>query len=60
MVAFLSTSEAIIALFIVRHQQHVVTWNGRDDAGRHVAGGKYWIRLDAPGETGAAAVHVRR
>ncbi len=28
---------------------HERTWNGRDDAGRRVAGGPYLVRLDAPG-----------
>jgi hypothetical protein len=27
------------------------TWDGRDDAGRRVASGSYWVRLWTPGET---------
>jgi hypothetical protein len=29
---------------------HEVTWDGRDDGGRPVASGSYWVRLWTPGE----------
>jgi flagellar hook assembly protein FlgD len=28
---------------------HVATWDGRDDGGRTVAAGAYWVRLSASG-----------
>ncbi|MBD3161161.1 MAG: hypothetical protein GF346_03170, partial [Candidatus Eisenbacteria bacterium] len=28
-----------------------LTWDGRDDAGRTVPNGTYWVRLWVPGET---------
>jgi hypothetical protein len=30
---------------------HELTWDGKDDAGRTVASGNYWVRLWTPGET---------
>jgi flagellar hook assembly protein FlgD len=30
--------------------RHRITWDGRDDRGRPVASGVYWLRLEAGGE----------
>jgi hypothetical protein len=30
---------------------HEIVWDGRDDSGRPVASGSYWVRLWTPGET---------
>ncbi|MGH2571168.1 MAG: FlgD immunoglobulin-like domain containing protein, partial [bacterium] len=35
---------------------HVLSWSGRDDAGRRVASGVYFVRLRAQGETRMASV----
>lgn len=37
-----------------------VTWAGRDDGGREVPAGKYWLRLSTPDQAASATVHVRR
>lgn len=35
---------------------HVVAWNGRDDGGRALAAGTYWIRIEAGKQTGVQRI----
>ena len=39
---------------------HPTAWDGRDDAGRPVAGGVYFIRLEATPEMGPGQVRIRK
>lgn len=39
---------------------HTITWNDRDDRGREVGSGVYFVRLDARSETASARVLLMR